>query len=391
MITNFSFTHTPTIHFGVGELEHLGGHVRPWGTRGALVIGGRSLIHSSGLDRIRKILTDAEVEFEVVAIPSEPSPEMVDGAVARLRDQRIDVVVAVGGGSVIDGGKGISAMLRMSGSIRDYLEGVGTRTHTGDKVPFVAVPTTFGTGSEATKNAVITERGPGGFKKSLRHDAFVPEVAVVDPTLGAQMPDSLIASCGMDAFSQLVESFLSKKATPLTDALAVSGIEWVGRNLMDIFRGKRDAPRLSALAYGSLLSGITLANAGLGVIHGIAGPLGGFYDIPHGVACGTLLPEALKMTVKKMEIDLNSHRRCAEKFSRIALALSGVTRGDPVEDGWAVIETLETWLEELRIPRLGPFGIGPADVKKIVDASSCKNHPVALDKEEMASIVRSRL
>src|SRR5690606_22395692 len=213
-------------------------------------------------------LHDETIEFRQYSVATEPTPSIVDAAVNEFGDFSPEVVVAIGGGSVLDAGKAISAMLPLKAGVREYLEGVGSRTHPGDKVPFIAVPTTSGTGSEATKNAVLSEVGERGFKRSLRHDRFVSDVAIVDPVLAVTCPKTVTATSGMDAFTQLLESYLSTAANPITDALALEGLRHVSRSLPLAVHDPGNLSARCGMALASYLSGITLANAGLGLVHG---------------------------------------------------------------------------------------------------------------------------
>lgn len=197
--------------------------------------------------------------------------------------------MAIGGGSVIDCGKAVAAMLVEDGSVQDYLEGVGTRKPSGAKIPFIAVPTTAGTGSEATKNAVVCDRKEG-YKKSLRHDAYMPDVAVIDPELTMTAPRPVTIACGLDAVSQLIESYTSTKANVFTDSLALTALSHASESLLPhcLDQGN-DISLRGKMSYAALISGITLSHAGLGAVHGMAGPLGGLFPVPHGVTCGKLL------------------------------------------------------------------------------------------------------
>ncbi|GAJ04028.1 unnamed protein product, partial [marine sediment metagenome] len=225
------------------------------------VIGGSSLKNSGKWDEIESRMQKNNTSFSSISVYGEPTPKFVDDAVTKFRNHEIDVIVGIGGGSVIDAGKAISAMLPKKDSIKNYLEGVGIKTHDGKKIPYIAVPTTSGTGSEATKNAVITEVGIEGFKKSLRHDNLIPNYTVIDPELVLSCPNSVSASCGMDAFTQLLEAFVSLKANLITDTFAMSGMKKMKDAIIPVCNEKKSDINLrSAMAYGALLSGIVLAN-----------------------------------------------------------------------------------------------------------------------------------
>ncbi|WP_105618798.1 iron-containing alcohol dehydrogenase [Vallitalea okinawensis] len=346
-----------------------------------LVIGKASFKACRHYDGVRYQLNDKEV-IEVT-IANEPSPHNIDEVVLLNHKNNIDLVIAIGGGSVLDAGKAISAMLPLGDSVENYLEGIGHKIHQGIKIPFIAVPTTSGTGSEATKNTVISSVGEKGFKKSLRHENFIPDIAILDPLLTLGCPKSVSAASGLDALSQLIESYLSTKGNPLTDSLALSGIKEISEALVPVCTNRsQDIELRSKVMYGAFLSGITLAHAGLGVVHGIAGPLGGIFPIPHGVACGRLLPEVMKITLEKvMRID---DQQTLIKFKSIAEALS-------VEEIKDISNCLANWVEVLNIPRLRDYGINQEDFNKIISISSNKNNPIDLTKEDKLSILNNCL
>ncbi len=240
------------------------------------------------------------------------------------------MVIAIGGGSVMDAGKAISAMVLQNDSVMAYLEGVGEgKQHNGLKVPMIAVATTSGTGSEATKNAVLSQVGENGFKKSLRHDNFVPNVAILDPELMVTCPQSVTVASGLDALTQLLGAYVSTKATPLTDALALSGIEHFKEGFMGVCSGlSKDTQMRGHMAYASLMSGIVLANAGLGIVHGFASSVGGYFDIPHGVVCGTLLGEAVKLNIQLMNQDKDRYNEALKKYAKVGSILTGSNEND---------------------------------------------------------------
>jgi alcohol dehydrogenase class IV len=324
-----------------------------------------------------------------VAIESEPSPEMIDEAVLKSDRFKPEVVIAVGGGSVLDAGKAISAMIPVKGHIVDYLEGVGTKEHPGNKIPFIAVPTTSGTGSEATKNAVISRIGNDGFKKSLRHDNFVPDIAIVDPELTPGCPPELTAASGMDCFTQLTEAYLSVKSNEYTDALALEGLKAIKSSLLKSYLDGTDIDARTGMSFAALTSGICLANAGLGVVHGFASSIGGMFNIPHGIICGTLMGAANEVTVRKLratggnEIALGKYARLGELFV-----------DEELPDDYHYIDAFNGYLNEmtdrLHLPGLKRLGVEESALEKICGSTECKNNPVNLGRDELMEIVSKR-
>lgn len=393
----FSISRLPRIVFGPGRIKELAGIVAGYGKHALLVTGHKSLRISKNWTLIADCLRKAGVTFESMAVEGEPSPVLVDNAVAEFRPKGIDVVVGIGGGSALDAAKAIAGLLCPGNSVLDHLEGVGRDLpYKGPTVPFVAVPTTAGTGSEATKNAVLSVQGENGYKKSFRDDLLVAQVALVDPELLATCPPEVMAANGMDAFTQLLESYVSINANPFTDALAWSGMEAVRDGFFAAYDGgDSDVARQgrAGMAYGSLLSGITLAQAGLGSVHGLASPLGAYFPIPHGVVCGTLVAAATEANICALNERLPG---CAalHKYTRVGELLAGKAFSRP-EIAWqALIEILHEWTERLRLRRLGGYGITTMQVPKIVAGSrgsSMKTNPIVLTDDEIAGIVRSRL
>jgi alcohol dehydrogenase class IV len=392
VISDFKFARIPDIYFGPGKINLLADLAGQYGSKVLLVTGSQSLKQSGKLDIILKILKSANMEYFITSVNGEPTPEFVDKTVDDFRNKEIDVVLAIGGGSVVDAGKAVSAMFLLEGSIIDYLEDVGTKKHPGKKIPFIAVSTTAGTGSEATKNAVIRRVAKYGFKKSLRHDNFVPDIAIIDPELALDCPYDVTVACGMDAFTQLLEAYLSTNASPMTDALAFSGLEYAVKNLpvvCDKETCKIEAR--SGMAYAALMSGICLANAGLGIVHGFASPIGGYFDIPHGVVCGTLVGEATKMNITRLKEDLDKNVLYLQKYANVGCLMGDDSCPDINNNCNALIEKLFKWTEIFDLPRLGPYGIGDQDVKKIVESSSMKYNPVNLNKKDLREILINRL
>ncbi len=396
-LSEFSITALPRIYFGEGVLARLPDLIGEYGRQILLVCGASSFVDSRYWTELQQSLAKGNISYQLFHVTGEPSPEMVDEAVSQFTTSGIEVVVGIGGGSVLDAAKAIAGLLPSGHSVLDYLEDIGRGlSYQGGALPFIAVPTTAGTGSEATKNAVLSKQGPEGYKKSFRHDELVARAAVVDPCLLEVCPRELIAAQGMDAFTQLLESYVSIRANPITDALAWSGLEAVAQGFFAAYDGgDSEAARQgrAAMAYGALISGITLAHAGLGSVHGLAQPLGSLFPVPHGIACGTTLAVATEVNIKALR-ERDPRSPALSKYAKVGRLLLGDRRLNEQSACHALISQLQMWAERMAIPRLSEFGISEADLPLIVSNSrgnSMKSNPVLLSDEEIASIVRSRL
>jgi alcohol dehydrogenase class IV len=412
----FSIARLPRILFGGGKSGELPGVVREFGSKALIVVRGPGFTDSADWARIRGGLESAGVEFELESVGGEPSPSLVDEIVARRRASGsasgsgsgaapFDVVVGIGGGSVLDTAKAVAGLLIPGNSVMDHLEGVGPELpYRGPSVPFVAVPTTAGTGSEATKNSVLSVRGAGGFKKSFRDEALVARVAIVDPNLLADCPPGLIAGNGMDALTQLLESYVSTRANPFTDALALSGLAAARDGLLPWFReaaagrgaagpGSVAAAARERMAYAALCSGICLAQAGLGAVHGLASPLGAQYPIPHGVACGATLVAATRVNIAALEAR-DPGSVALSRYAAAGWLFSGRPGADDREARSALVPALEELTAGLAVPGLSAFGITEASIPALVAdsrGSSMKTNPVVLTDDEIAAILRASL
>ncbi len=391
-LSPFQCAPVPEIHFAPGIASRVGEVVSRYGNSPLLVTADRSfdLLDQQFrlMDAMRKGGTDPLAHFR---ISGEPSPADIDEIVEACRHLEFDVVVGIGGGSVLDSAKCISGLLPTGDSIMAYLEGVGEgKQHDGVVTPFIALPTTAGTGSETTMNGVVADRTTG-FKKSFRHPALVPDAALVDPDLLATCPPELIAANGCDALSQLLESYLSTRASLFTDTLVVAAIEQLGRGLIPLWRSEgSDGSARAAVAYGSMVSGITLANAGLGTVHGLAGPIGGLYPIPHGVVCGTLIGEANRVNIEAL-MQRDPESVAVEKYRTIGERLGFCSGGSTERCLGQLSDGLSGWVETLQIPRLGEFGVTHGDIPRIMGISDQKDNPVELTGEEFAGIVAARV
>ena len=393
MTDSFQFSSLPKIIFGAGKRNELAAELKSMGNR-VLLLTGSSSVHNSGHgEEIISAIKAAKLELEHEVIAHEPSPLLIDQIVEKHRQSATQVVVAVGGGSVMDAGKAVSAMIPVEGSIRDYLEGVGEKKHPGHKIPFIAMPTTSGTGSEVTKNAVISEVGEDGFKKSLRHDNFIPELALIDPEMMLSCPAKLTAASGMDAFSQLLESYLSTKANPMTDALALQGLKQIKNNLLRAFlEGEQNLEARSGMALAAMFSGITLAHAGLGLVHGFASPLGGFYHIPHGVACGSLMAPVFTTTIDNLldQPEYPEHP-AIKKLIIISKVFADFKYKQDMEYLQAFKEKLIHITSLLAMPLLSEYGLKEEGIQKVVDRTSHKSHPVRLSNKQIVNALKARI
>jgi alcohol dehydrogenase class IV len=417
-LNDFNLPGLPKIVFGAGSFFGLPKITQSYGRHALIVIGGESLVKSGRWNVLAKQLNQIGLQYKAVSVRGEPTTETIDAIAGEYRKTPINVVVAIGGGSVIDCGKAIAAMLAEDGTVRDYLEGVGTKKPSGAKVPFIAVPTTAGTGSEVTKNAVVCDRNEG-YKKSLRHDGYMPDVAIVDPELTLTMPREITIACGLDAVSQLIESYTSTKADASTNSLALKAISGASESLLPLCLDRgNDISLREKMSYAALVSGITLSHAGLGAVHGIAGPLGGLFPVPHGVACGKLLFPVMTFVIKKIIDEKNLVAQ--KRFADIGRLLTGDAGGEdifyretqiskmkcieicksnnPAASGGynnedytrgckRFLDVLNTWTRTLKLPQLSYFGMTAADMAKAISLADSKNSPAILSKEEMKTIL----
>ncbi len=365
----FSFLIPPEIRFGPGEARNLPEIAARFGKRPFLVSGGKSFESLP--------IAGMLAPLPRTSVSGEPDVATVDEAVRRCREAGADVIVAVGGGSVLDTAKAIAGLVPNGGSVRDYLEQVGDRKLERPPLPFIAAPTTAGSGSEATKNAVI--RVPDlKVKRSLRHDLLMPRVAVVDPELSATAPRSVAASAGLDALTHLIEGYVSTGAHAMTDALALPGIALAARALR--------TPDPGAMALASLWGGIVLANAGLGAVHGLVAPLGGRCAIPHGIGCACLLVETMRANLEALRSRAPSSAALA-RYDAVARALGAATFE-------AALDDLSVLRKQLGVGSLSSLGVTAEDIAPIVGASrggSMRFNPIELTDAELQGILRSAL
>lgn len=393
MLEPFSIAKTPKIIFGAGKSAEVASEATCFGGPFLIVTGTFSHKNSEGWTSFEDRIKAMDIKYDVVNGSGEPSPQLVDDICGQFRNRGIKCVVGWGGGGVIDTAKAVSAMLPVERSVVDFLEGVGTgEEHPGYKIPYIAVPTTAGTGSEATKNAVLSFIGPDGYKKSLRHDNFVPDVAIVDPLLAMTCSREILAACALDAFTQLLESYVSWNASVFTDNIAFDGLRHAVRGIEELCSGRAlTISTMSSMSYAALLSGITLANAGLGVVHGLAGPAGGFFKIPHGVFCGTMIASATESTIRGILETAGDTHHSLVKYSRTANLVSNMEINSAMQGCVCLIDKLNKWTEKFSMPRLRNFGITSDGIKKIADASDSKFNPYKFDTNGLVQLLKTRL
>lgn len=395
MIDSFSIARLPRIEFGAGAFKTIPDIIARFGSRILLVTGARSFSQTDHWQFLIDHLEQRSMYWQHCTIAEEPSPMLIDQLVKTYAEHNFDAVLGIGGGSALDAAKAIAGLLKIQHSVMDYLEGVGLELpYDGPAVPFIAVPTTAGTGSEATKNAVLSIQGEHGFKKSFRHDKLVAEYAIVDPDLLASCPPHVIAANGMDALTQLLESYVSLKSNAFTDALAISGLQAVRHALISLYRqtGSLNKHRAN-MAYAALLSGITLAQVGLGSVHGLASPLGAFYPIPHGVVCGTLVASATHVNISSM-LSREPGNPALGKYAQIAEVLCQQPFSTPTAAFAALTDLLAEWTDELALPRLSHYGLKEAAIDHVIAhcrGSSMKTNPIVLTDEEIKQILLERL
>lgn len=373
----FEFATATRIIFGEGTAATLRDLARTFGTR-PLVVTGASPERAAGLVSALSAMT--------FAVPGEPTVDIVREGAQRVKDAGCDVVISMGGGSVIDAGKAIAVLAVNGGEPLDFLEVVGKgRAITVPPLPFIAVPTTAGTGSEVTRNAVLGSP-EHGVKASLRSPLMLPRVAVVDPELTYGLPPAITAHTGLDTLTQLIEPYVSSRANPLVDAICVEGIRRVAGALRRAYHDGTDRDARHDMALGSLFGGLALANAGLGVVHGFAAPLGGQWRAPHGALCAALLPHGIEANVTALRARAPQHSSL-ERYTTIARLLSGRSEAT-AEDG---IDWVRSLCAELNVPSLRAWGINEADspgiVEKAAKASSMQANPLPLTSEELMAVL----
>jgi alcohol dehydrogenase class IV len=382
----FEFATASQVIFGPGALNDIGKLAAGLGKR-VLVCAGHQ---GADAERLTALLLSGGLAVELYPVTGEPTVETIQAGCRAARETGCDLLIGFGGGSAIDTAKAVAAMLANPGDVVDYLEVVGRgQSIKHPPAPLIAIPTTAGTGSEVTRNAVIAVPEQR-VKVSLRSPLMLAKIALVDPELTYSLSPEKTAGTGMDALCQVIEPYTSHRANPLTDIYCREGIQRGARSLLRAYREGNDPTAREDMAFTSLMGGLALANAGLGAAHGFAGVIGGMYDAPHGAVCAALLPPVVRVNARALQQRAAGNPVLA-RYTEIANWVTGVRD--------AGIADLVHWLEELRsllnIPRLGAYGITAAEAGEIVDksaiASSMKANPIQLTREELEEILVSSL
>lgn len=384
---NLEFAMSSRVVFGKGEFGRVGSLAESLGSR-ILVMTGRESARREGiLDRLESIIRPLALRFEYLEVAGEPTMELIEGLLAEAGKYAPEVIVAIGGGSVIDAAKAVSFLLTNEGDLIDYLEGVdGGKPILTKPIPVIAVPTTTGSGSEVTSNAVIRGTIEGKpFKRSLRGPLLRPEIALIDPVLSMSMSSEVAAWTGMDAQAQLLEAFTSRRSGILTDGFAREGLGLVATALEQAYFNPKDQEAREAMAMAALLGGMALDNAGLGAVHGLASAIGALFDIPHGVICANLLPEITNANIR-LAGEAEGHDRLLDKYREFARIASGKID----DDVQRLITTLKLQRRTLKIPPLDSFGVTHEHIGEILAlcrTGSMATNPVYLSDTVLRSIL----
>lgn len=383
---HFEFATATKIIFGAGTLRGVGAASKEFGRR-ALVVAGRDANRAGPL---LTILREAGVNAATFSVEVEPELSTIEQGAALAKKENCKLVIGFGGGSALDAAKAIAVMTANDGALLDYVEIIGRgKVLTKPSAPFIAIPTTAGTGSEVTRNAVLSSP-EHKLKVSLRSPLMLARLAIVDPELTYDLPPALTASTGLDALTQLIEPFVCSRANPMADGLCVEGIRRAARSLRVVFTDGKNKPAREDMAVASLLGGLALANAGLGAVHGFAGPIGGSFPAPHGAICAALLPHVMATNLRalRQRAPDNGALRRYDEVARLLTGNAGATAAEGVD--W-----IRKLVSDLQVPRLGEYGIREEHVADLVakaaNASSMKANPIALTSGELTETLRAAI
>ena len=383
---NFNFATAGQIIFGAGKVNELLS-VLPKCNQNICVVTGKNLIRA---EPVTKQLEGEKIDYVTIQVDAEPTVDKVNAGVNIAREAGCGCVIGIGGGSVLDTGKVIAALLTNEGELFEYLEVIG-KGHKLVKpsVPYIAIPTTAGTGAEVTRNSVLMSP-EHRVKVSMRSPLMLPQLAIIDPELTYSMPLSITACTGLDAYTQVVEAFVSTDANPLTDGICREGLRRIAGALERAYSDGRDIKAREDMCLASLCGGLALANAKLGAVHGIAGPLGGMFTSPHGAVCGRLLPYVISANISTLKKRLPTSRALA-RYDEIAR----IVTGNPQAVASDVITWTQNLCNQLKMTPLSKYGIFEKDFADIIKnsqrASSMQGNPVRLTENELYDILQQAM
>ena len=379
---NFELSTPQKIIFGAGRLNKLGQLVKPFGSH-ALVLSGLDQTKTSFLV---DLLSQENIQSSIHPVTGEPTDDSINAAVDLARKRKVEFVIGFGGGSALDTAKAVAILSTNPGELSDYLEVIGRGLPlTQPGIPFIAIPTTAGTGSESTKNAVIQVLQKKT-KVSLRSDRMLAKLALIDPDLTISLPPRITADTGLDALTQVIEPYVCNNPNPVTDSFCREGMQRASKSLRKSFTDGNDREARSDMCIASLMGGLALANARLGAVHGFAGPIGGMFAAPHGAVCARLLPFTMEMNIRALE-ERDAANPALERYRQIASYLTGDLDALPL----AGVEWVYKLCQDLQVAPLATFGVSreyiPEIVEKASQASSMKGNPLELTREELTEIL----
>lgn len=382
----FEFATANRIIFGSGSVNKASQIVQKYGSN-PLVITGKS---AKRAEPLLNQFENSSINASVFPVSSEPTTTIISECLQIAQKKNCNVIISIGGGSPIDTGKAVAALMTNEGDLLDYLEVIGKgKPLKNPSIPFIAVPTTAGTGAEVTKNSVINSP-EHKVKVSLRSQFLLPDVAVIDPFLTHSMPPNITEYTGLDAFTQVIEPYVSNKANPLTDSICREGIKRISRSLLKAYKDGSDNKAREDMCIGSLFGGFALANSKLGAVHGLAGPLGGMIGAPHGAICGILLPNVIKVNI----LALKSRKPDSPALLRYD-DIARIVTYNPKATAVDLINWLTGFYENLEIPKLSELGLKEGNINEIVQkakiTSSMKGNPLQLNDEELKDIIKKAL
>ena len=388
MIYSFQIAASGELVFGTDSVKTLAQYIFSHRFSRVSIIVSTTFSQSDYFSQIVESCRSSEFSVVIYPVTGEPTVTSVDALVEKIYDDESDMIVGIGGGSALDTAKAVSSLVyyaqvnQSTASVQRFLEGVGLLAAPEGRLPLVMIPTTAGTGSEATNNAVIANIGPEGFKKSLRHETYRPDLVIIDPQFSVTVPHATTAASGLDALTQLMEAYLSVKSNIFIDSLALPAITQIGKALPRLLNGELENLSLRAdMAYSAYVSGIAISHVGLGYVHGLAGPLGGLHGAPHGVLCGSLIGPIHRAMVDQAELGEDS-TEFVRKMNCIAEAWG-------VHGPAGVVNHIEQVVSSAKFPTLRRYGFTVEELYKVAKTNPRRNSPIALSVETISSILTS--